>query len=129
MTSAHVINQSRVLTPHLQSHVLIFRANCDRDRSTVCHAESERFSVGEISHLSKISSMPLCKACPGCGGMVNVGKVSCSCGHVFITKRSKPRLTAKSGSRKHTMSSFRALETDEQAVDRMSVDRACKAKN
>ena len=46
------------------------------------------FSVGEISHLSKISSMPLCKACPGCGGMVTV---SCSCGHVFITKRSKPR--------------------------------------
>ena len=76
MTSAHVINQSRVLTPQLQSHVLIFRANCDRDRSTV----SERFSVGEISHLSKISSMPLCKACPGCGGMVNVRKVSCSCG-------------------------------------------------
>ena len=26
------------------------------------------------------------------------------------------------------MSSFRALETDEQAADRMSVDRACKAK-
>ena len=38
------------------------------------------------------------------------------------------RLTAKSGSRKHTMSSFRALETDEQAADRISVDRACKAK-
>ena len=37
-------------------------------------------------------------------------------------------LTAKSGSRKHTMSSFRALETDEQAADRISVDRACKAK-
>ena len=93
-----------------------------------CVSESERFSVGEISHLSKISSMPLCKACPGCGGMVNVRKVSCSCGHVFITKRSKPRLTAKSGSRKHTTSSFRALETDEQAADRMSVDKACKAK-
>ena len=91
-------------------------------------SESERFSVGEISHLSKISSMPLCKVCPGCGGMVNVRKVSCSCGHVFITKHSKPRLTAKSGSRKHTMSSFRALETDEQAAGRMSVDRACKAK-
>ena len=24
---------------------------------------------------------------------VNIRKVSCSCGHVFITKRSKPRLT------------------------------------
>ena len=91
-------------------------------------AESECFSIGEISHLSKISSMPLCKACPGCGGIVNVRKVSCSCGRVFITKRSKPRLTAKSGSRKRTMSSFRALETNEQAADRMSVDRACKAK-
>ena len=56
---------------------------------TVCYVlDSARFSVGEISHLSKISSMPLCKACPGCGGMV---KVSCSCGHMFITKRSKPR--------------------------------------
>ena len=85
-------------------------------------SESECFSVGEISHLSKISSMPLCKACPGCGGMVNVRKVSCSCGHVYFTKRSKPRLTAKSGSRKHTMSSFRALETDEQDADRTSID-------
>ena len=36
-----------------------------------CVSDSERFSVGEISLLSKISSMPLCKACPGCGGMVN----------------------------------------------------------
>ena len=50
----------------------------------LCVLYSERFSVGEISHLSKTSSMPLCKACPGCGGMVNI---SCSCGHVFITKR------------------------------------------
>ena len=43
---------------------------------------SERFTVGELSHLSKSSSMPLCKACPGCGGMVHIRKVSCSCGHV-----------------------------------------------
>ena len=56
-------------------------------------SDSARFSVGEISLLSKISSMPLCKTCPGCGGMVNIRKVSCSCGHVFITKSSKPRLT------------------------------------
>ena len=56
-------------------------------------SDSARFSVGEISLLSKISSVPLCKACPGCGGMVNIRKVSCSCGHMFITKRSKPRLT------------------------------------
>ena len=77
----------------LQSHVLIFRANCDRDNLNDCVSDSERFSIGEISLLSKISSMPLCKACPGCGGMVNIRKVSCSCGHVFITTRSKPRLT------------------------------------
>ena len=89
---------------------------------------SERFSVGALSHFSKISGMPLCKACPGCGGMVPIRKVSCSCGHVFITKCSKPRLTARSGSRKHTMSSFRAKETDEKAADRRSVNRACKGK-
>ena len=91
-------------------------------------SDSERFCVGEISHLSKISSMPLCKACPGCGGMVNIRKVSCSCGHVFVTKRSKPRLTARSSTRKQAMSSFRAIERDEKAADRRSVDRACKAK-
>ena len=91
-------------------------------------SDSERFSVGEISYLSKISSMPLCKACPGCGGMVNISKVSCSCGHVFVTKRSKPRLTARSSTRKQAMSSFRAIERDEKAADRRSVDRACKAK-
>ena len=28
--------------------------------------------------------MPLYKACPGCGGMVHIRKVSCSCGHVFV---------------------------------------------
>ena len=72
--------------------------------------------------------MPLCKACPGCGCMVHIRKVSCSCGHVFITKCSKPRLTARSCSRKHTMSSFRAIETDEKAADRRSVNRSCKAK-
>ena len=62
--------------------MLIFRANCDRDNLIDCVSDSERFSVGEISLLSKISS-----------NMVNIRKVSCSCGHVFITKRSKPRLT------------------------------------
>ena len=68
--------------------------------------------------------MPLCKACPGCGGMVNIRKVSCSGGHVFITKRSKPRLTARSSTRKQAMSSLRAIERDEKAADRRSVDRA-----
>ena len=91
-------------------------------------SDSEHFSVGALTHFSKISSMPLCKACPGCGGMVHIRKVSCSCGHVFISKCSKPHLTATSGSRKHTMSSFRAIETDEKAADRRSVNRACKAK-
>ena len=52
---------------------------------------SERFTVGELSHLSKSSSMHLCKACPqaGCGGMVHIRKVSCSCGHVFVAKHNK----------------------------------------
>ena len=102
---------------------LFFRAS-DRDRSTVCHTQS----VFLLVHFSKISSMPLCKACPGFGGMVHIRKVSCSCGHVFISKCSKPRLTARSCSRKHTMSSFRAIETDEKAADRRSVNRACKGK-
>ena len=69
--------------------------------------------------------MPLCKACPGCGGIVHIRKVSCSCGHVFATKHNKPLLTS---SRKHTLRSFRAIETDEKASERRSVDRACKAK-
>ena len=47
---------------------------------------SGRFTVGELSHLSKSSSKPLCKVCPGCGGMVHIKKVSRSCGHVFVAK-------------------------------------------
>ena len=86
---------------------------------------SERFPVGELSHLSKSSSMPLCKACPGFGGMVHIRKVSCSCGHVFVAKQNKRLLTS---SRKHTLRSFRAIETDEKSAERRSVDRACKAK-
>ena len=35
---------------------------------------------------------------------------------------------ARSGTRKQAMSSFRAIERDEKAADRRSVDRACKAK-
>ena len=35
---------------------------------------------------------------------------------------------ARSGTRKQAMSSFRAIERDEKASDRRSVDRACKAK-
>ena len=66
---------------------------------------SERFPVGELSHRSKSSSMPLCKACPGCGGMIHIRKVSCSCGHVFLAKQNKRLLTS---SRKHTLRSFRA---------------------
>ena len=57
--------------------------------------------------------MPLCKACHGCGDIVHIRKVSCSCGHVFATKHNKPLLTS---SRKHTLRSFRAIETVEKAV-------------
>ena len=28
--------------------------------------------------------MPLCMACPGCGGVVHIRKVSCSYDHVFV---------------------------------------------
>ena len=65
---------------------------------------SERFTVGELSHLPKSSSKPLCKACRGCGGKVHIRKVSLSrsCGHVFVDKH---LLTL---SRKHTLRSFRA---------------------
>ena len=67
--------------------------------------------------------MPLCKAYPGFGGMVYIRKVSCSCDHVFVAKH-KHLLTP---SRKHTLHSFRAIETVEKAADRRSVDKACKA--
>ena len=50
---------------------------------------SGRFPVGELSHLSKSSSMPLSKACPDCGGMVHIRKVNCFCGHVFVAKHNK----------------------------------------
>ena len=64
--------------------------------------------------------MPLCKACPG--GMVHIRNVS-SCDHVFVAKH-KHLLTP---SRKHTLHSFRAIETVEKAADCRSVDKACKA--
>ena len=81
---------------------------------------SERFPIGELSHLSKSSSMSLCMACPGCGGMVRIRKVGCSCGHVFVAKHNKPLLTSR---RKHILRSFRAIQTDEKATERRSVDR------
>ena len=100
---------------------LFSERNCDRDRSTVCQSQSVFPLVRYLISLR----FQACLCARRVLVMINVRKVSCSCGHVFITKRSKPHLTAKSGSKKHTMSSFRALETDEQAADRMSVDRAC----
>ena len=62
--------------------------------------------------------MPLCKACPDCGGMVRIRKVNCSCGNVVVAKHNKHVLTP---SRKHTLHSFRAIETDEklQVVDQL----------
>ena len=68
-----------------------------------------------MSHLPKSSSKPLCKACPGCGGMVRRNfKVSCSCGHVFVDKH------LLNPSRKHTLRSFRATQTVEKAVDQLT---------
>ena len=78
---------------------------------------SERFTVGELSHLPKTSSKPLCKACPGCGVMVYIRKVSCSCGHVFAAKHNKHLLPP---SRKYTLRSFRAIETVEKAIDQLT---------
>ena len=39
--------------------------------------------------------MSLCKACPGCGGMVHIRKVSCSRGHVFVVKHEHLLTTCK----------------------------------
>ena len=77
---------------------------------------SELFPVG---HLPRSSSKPLCKACPGCGVMAHIRKVSCSCGHVFVAKHKKHLLTP---SRKHTLRSFRAIKTVEklQILDQLT---------
>ena len=61
--------------------------------------------------------MPLRKACPGCGGMVRIRKVRCSCGHVFVSKHNKHVLTP---SRKHTLRSFSAIESVEKAADQLT---------
>ena len=49
--------------------------------------------------------------------MVHNRTVSCSCGHVFVAKLNKHLLTP---SRKHTLCSFRAIETVEKAVDQLT---------
>ena len=84
---------------------------------------SERFTIGELSHLPKSSSEPLCKACHGCGGMVHFRKVSCSCGHVFVHKH------LSTPSRKHTLSSLRAIETVENTVDQLTKSLLSQEKN
>ena len=50
-------------------------------------------------------------------------KVSCSCGHVFVDKH---LLTP---SRKHTLRSFRAIETVEKAVDQLTKSLLSQEKN
>ena len=49
--------------------------------------------------------------------LVHIRKVSCSCGHMFVAKHNKHLLTP---SRKHTLRSFRAIETVEKAVDQLT---------
>ena len=61
---------------------LIFRVSYNIASSVLCIRTFSRW----LSHLSESSGMPLCKTCPGCGGMVHIRKVSCSCGHVFVAK-------------------------------------------
>ena len=69
-TSAHVINH--MLLQFVIEHALF--------------SGFVRFPVGELSRLFK---QALCNACPGCGGMIHIRKVSCSCGHVFVAKHNK----------------------------------------
>ena len=75
-------------------------------------SERHEFTIGELSHLPKSSSKPLCKLVLVVVVWFIFRKVSCSCGHVFVDKH---LLTP---SRKHTLRSFRAIETVEKAVDR-----------
>ena len=81
-----------------------------------CVSEAERFTVGELSHLPKSSSKPLCKACcPGRGGMVHLSLKGS--GHVFVANHNKHLLTP---SRKHTLRSFGAIVIVEKAVDQLT---------
>ena len=105
---AHVINHLLLILQFVIEHVLFLqRVKLVR----FCVSERHEFTVGELSHLPKSLSKPLCKACPGCGGMV---QVCCSCGHVFVDKH---LLTP---SRKHTLRSFRAIKTVKKAVDQLT---------
>ena len=70
-TSAHVIDH--MLLQFVIEHVLFFQSS----------------SVFPLVSCLICSSKPLCNACPGCGGMVHIRKVSCSCGHVFVAKHKK----------------------------------------
>ena len=114
----HILCKSRALAIRDQTRGLFSELNCWNIASSVLCIRA--FSLW-LSHLSKSSSMPLCKACPGCGGMGHIRNGSCSCGHVFVAKHKTP-------SRKHTLHSSRAIETVEKAADRRSVDKACKFK-
>ena len=77
---------------------------------------SERFPIGELSHLTKNSSMPLVH-------MVHIRKVSCSYGHVFVAKHNK-HIHILNPSRKHTLGSFRVIERVEKAADRVSQEKS-----
>ena len=85
-TSAHVINH--ILLLFVIEHVLFYQS-----------MQFVRFSVGELSHLFKQAFMQrlswfslVYETSPGCGGMVHIRKVSCSCGHVFVAKHNKHTL-------------------------------------
>ena len=68
-TSAHLINH--LLLKIVIEHVLFYQSS-----SVLC--------VFPFVSCLVCSSKPLCNACPGCGSMVHIKKVSCSCGHVFV---------------------------------------------
>ena len=99
-----------------QSHVLLFSANCDRNRSTVCQTQS-------VFLLARYLISLRFQACLYERHILVVGVwfiLERQVALVFITKRSKSRLTARSGTRKHALSSFRAVERHEKDADRRS---------
>ena len=77
-TSAHVINHLLLILilQFVIEHVLFYQSS-----SVLC--------VFPFVSCLVCSSKPLCNACPGCGSMVHIRKVSCSCGHVFVAKHLK----------------------------------------
>ena len=74
MITLHVFLQLVIDHTFIFLELILFQSEFGFETDCV----SERFPVGELSHLSKSSSTPLCKAYPGCDG------IECSCGYVCV---------------------------------------------